>query len=133
MKVGEACKVISVILFILDFIGAMAWGGSTGSIMLFLYLALAGFIFCLLIYTLGEIAEQLGKASDNTYEIARLLKKLTLSDSKTQHPSPARPAVSSFHVQTPIKREEDGSWICRKCSTRNESTAQFCKDCGTYR
>ncbi len=131
MKAGEACKVISVILFILDFIGAIAWGGSTGSFMLFLYLALGGFLFCLLLYTLGEIAEQLGNVNDNTYEIARMLRKITLPDSKL---SPARTgALSSYAQSAPIKKEADGSWICKKCSTRNESTAQFCKDCGTYR
>ena len=133
MKVGETCKVTAVVLFILDFIGSIVWGVATESFLVFLSCIFGGFLFCLLLYTLGEIAEHLNAVNDNTCEIARLLKKLTLSDSRTQHPSPARPAVSSFHVQTPIKREEDGSWICRKCSTRNESTAQFCKDCGTYR
>lgn len=132
MKVGEACKVISVILFILDFIGAMAWGGSTGSFMLFLYLALAGFIFCLLIYTLGEIAEQLGKVNYNTSRIAGTLSHLASIEQKTSGNSTPSPHVQPT-VKRPVKREEDGSWICRKCSTRNESTAQFCKDCGTYR
>ena len=27
----------------------------------------------------------------------------------------------------------DGSWICKKCETKNPPNAAFCKDCGTYK
>lgn len=79
MNVGTVCKGTSVLLFVLDFIGSIVLGNTFGDLdfnwSVFLYGIIVGFIFCLLIYALGEIINQLEISNNNSYELYLLLKK----------------------------------------------------------
>ena len=133
MEVGKLCKSTSIILFILDFIGSIVLGNELGGYYfdwaIFLYSVIGGFIFCLLIYALGEIIDQLKCSNDNTYELYQLLKKIAPEEEKKTEPKKSYLTSSAPTVQ----KTADGGWICKKCNTKNESNAQFCKDCGTYK
>lgn len=90
MEVGTVCKGTSIILFILDFIGSIVLGNELGGYdfnwIVFLYGVIAGFIFCLLIYALGEIIDQLECSNSNTYELYQLLKKIAPEEEKKTEP-----------------------------------------------
>ena len=133
MEVGKVCKGTSIVLFILDFIGSIVLGNELGGYdfnwVVFLYGVIAGFIFCLLIYALGEIIDQLECSNSNTYELYQLLKKMAPEEEKKTEPK-----KSYLTPSTPtVKKTADGGWVCKKCGTKNDSSAQFCKDCGTYK
>ena len=133
MEVGKVCKGTSIVLFILDFIGSIVLGNELGGYdfnwIVFLYGVIAGFIFCLLIYALGEIIDQLECSNSNTYELYQLLKKMAPEEEKKTEPQ-----KSYLTSSTPtVKKTADGGWVCKKCGTKNDSSAQFCKDCGTYK
>ena len=128
MEVGKVCKGTSIILFILDFIGSIVLGYKFNWVV-FLYGVFAGFIFCLLIYALGEIIDQLECSNGNTYELYQLLKKIAPEEEKKTEPK-----KSYLTPSTPtVEKTADGGWICKKCGTKNDGSAQFCKDCGTYK
>lgn len=140
MGVGKVCKGTSIVLFGLDFIGAIALGNTFAipgdysfsdpsfNWTVFLYGVIAGFIFCLLIYALGEIIDQLECSNNNTYKLYQLLNKIVPKEEK------AEPLKSYLTPSAPtVKKTADGGWICKKCNTKNGSSARFCKDCGTYK
>ena len=98
MGIGKVCKGTSIVLFILDFIGSIVLG-NTFSIpgdysfsdpsfnwTIFLCGVITGFIFCLLIYALGEIIDQLVYSNSYTYELYQLLKKTAPEEEKKTEP-----------------------------------------------
>lgn len=135
MKVGKVCKGTSIVLFILDFIGSISLGNTFAfsrhsfNWNVFLYGVIAGFIFCLLIYALGEIIDQLECSNSNTCELYQLLAKdVPQAKKKTEtNKSYFKSSAST------IRKTADGDWLCEKCNTMNDSTAQFCKGCGQYK
>ena len=141
MEVGKVCKGTSIVLFILDFIGSIVLGNTFAipgrysfsdpsfNWTIFFYGVIAGFIFCLLIYALGEIIDQLECLNGNTYELYQLLKKVALKEEKKTEPKKSYLTPSA----PTAKKTADGSWVCKKCDTNNDSSAQFCKNCGTYK
>ena len=133
MQVGKVCKGTSIVLFILDFIGSIVLGNELGGYdfnwVVFLYGVIAGFIFCLLIYALGEVIDQLECSNSNTYALYQLLKKIAPEEEKKTEPKKSYLTSSTPTVQ----KTADGGWVCKKCNTKNDSGAQFCKDCGTYK
>ena len=141
MVVGKVCKGTSIVLFILDFIGSIVLGNTFAipdeysfsdpsfNWTIFLYGVIAGFIFCLLIYALGEIIDQLECSNNNLYELYQLLKK-TAPEAEKKTETPKSYLTSSAPI---VQKTADGGWICKKCNTKNDSNAQFCKDCGTYK
>ena len=68
MQTGKVCKISAVVLFVLDFIGSMELGDEFG-FTVFLYGIIAGFIFCISLYALGEIVEKLVEIAENTTPI----------------------------------------------------------------
>ena len=68
MEVGKICKTSAIILFVLDVIGAISLGEDLG-FTFFLYGIIAGFIFCISLYALGEIVERLTEIAQNTTPI----------------------------------------------------------------
>ena len=133
MKVGKVCKGTSIVLFILDLIGSIVLGNELGghdfNWVIFLYGIIAGFIFCLAIYALGEIIDQLECSNGNTYELYQLLKKIVPKEEKKTEP----PKSYLSSPAPTVKQRADGGWICKKCSTKNDSSAQFCKNCAAYK
>ncbi|MCI5892459.1 MAG: hypothetical protein MRZ66_03540 [Clostridiales bacterium] len=141
MKFGRVCKDISVVLFILDFIGSIILGNTFAiqgkhsfsdpsfNWAIFLYGVIAGFIFCLLIYALGEIIEQLECSNSNTYELYQLLKKIAPEE---ENKTETKKSYLTSSAPT-VEKTADGGWICKKCNTKNDGNAQFCKGCGTYK
>lgn len=141
MGIGKVCKGTSIVLFILDFIGSIVLG-NTFSIpgdysfsdpsfnwTIFLCGVITGFIFCLLIYALGEIIDQLVYSNSNTYELYQLLKKTVPEEEKKTEPQKSYLTSSA----PTVRKTSDGGWVCKKCNTKNDSNTQFCKDCGTYK
>ncbi len=141
MEIGRICKRTAIVLFILDFIGSIVLGNTFGTPgeysfqdpsfnwAIFLYSIIIGFVFCLLIYALGEIIDQLECSNNNTYALYQLLKKIVpdedkKSEQKQPHLKSSAPAV---------KKTADGEWICSKCGEKNDINAQFCRACGQYK
>ena len=122
MEVGALCKGTSIVLFILDFIGSIVLGNELGGYdfnwTIFLYGIIVGFVFCLLIYALGEIIDQLECSNSNTYELYKLLEKIKQKEDKPESPK----ASSSYSTPT-VKKAADGDWICKKCGTKNDMNA----------
>ena len=83
----------------------------------------------MLIYALGEIIDQLECSNNNIYELYQLLKK-TAPEAEKKTETPKSYLTSSAPI---VQKTADGCWICKKCNTKNDSNAQFCKDCGTYK
>lgn len=84
--------------------------------------SLISWISSFTLYGFGEIIDQL-KCSNEWLE------KIAPGQEKT-----TEPRKSYYTSSTPtVKRTANGGWICKKCNTENSSTAQFCKDCGTYK
>ena len=90
---------------------------------------LASWASSFVLYGLGEIINQLEYSNSNTYNLYQLLKKIAPKDEKKIEPQKSNLTSSAPTVQ---KTATDG-WVCKKCSAKNDSCAQFCKDCGTYK
>ena len=136
MKVSSVCKTTAGGLFILGFLSAISTAKDLGEFFdgefswgIFFFIALSTFVFCLLIYAIGEIVEKLHTANNNTYAIYNLLQKT--ADNGTAN------AASQKSVYTPTassaQKPVNSSWVCKHCSARNDATALFCKNCGTYK
>lgn len=123
MNVGKVCKTTSIVLFILDCIVAIFYF----DIFIFICAVAVGFVSCLLLYAIGEIIEQLVISNSSANELYELLKKTIPKDDNKKPKSYF--ASSAPSAQTNV----DHGWICRNCNTKNDSNAQFCKDCGTYK
>lgn len=120
--IGSVCKVSAIILCVLALLFSLFSGMTFGGILVTM---LSAFLYGLLLYAVGEIAEQLTFSNQNTYELYHLLKRLVPPEEKdTSHPIPPAPNV---------KRTADGGWICKKCDTINDGNKSFCRDCGTYK
>ena len=139
MQVGKVCKTTAVVLFVLavaaslvidialEGCSAIFFGGSAGA-----------FIYCLLIYAIGEIIDQLkysNELSDGIYELLR--KKESKEGSASTTPSKSY-SISSYPtvadtVSNLVNNTNKTGWRCSKCQTLNDSHAQFCKDCGEYK
>lgn len=140
MEIGKVCKVTSIVLLVLDFIGSIVLGNTFAlpgkysfsdpsfNWAIFLCGVIAGFIFCLLIYALGEIIDQLECSNNNTYQLHQLLRRLTVEKNKAE-PQKSYPTTST----PPAKKISYDGWICKECNTKNSSTAQFCRNCGKYK
>ena len=133
MEVGKVCKGTSIILFILDFIGSIVLGNELGRYDfnwgVFFYGIVVGFIFCLLIYAIGEIIDQFERLNTNTYNLYHLLKKIAPKEEKKTEPKKSYFSSSATNVQ----KTADGGWICKKCGSKNGSTDRFCMGCGAYK
>lgn len=122
--VAKTCKVSSVILFILSFIGGIILAKDEFGDFLFssfLYIIIGAFFFCLILFAVGEIIAQLEISNATTYAIYE--KGLELKKGKMLEGSQTSPTVSKV---------EDG-WICNKCKMKNATGSMVCKDCGQYR
>lgn len=84
MNVGKICKVTSIVLFILDFLGSVSLGNALGGYdfnwSVFLYGILGGFILCLLIFALGEIIDRLECISELLYDLLKDMRTRTSVD-----------------------------------------------------
>ncbi len=84
------------------------------------------------LYGYGEMLTQLQISTDHTYEIYKMLKaqestgKENTSQEKTSQ-------TDSKNSPRPVLRKTSGDWVCANCGTKNDSSAQFCKDCGEYK
>ena len=138
MEVGKVCKGTSIVLFIFDFIGSVILGNKFAvreyysrsfNWTVFFYGVIIGFIFCLLIYALGEIIDQLEYSNSNTYELCQLLRKTVPKEENKNETK-----KSYFIPPAPtVQKTANGRWVCKECNTDNDSSALFCKNCGEYR
>ena len=130
MKVGKVCKGTSIVLFILDFIGSIVLGNTFAipgdysfsdpsfNWTIFLYSVIAGFIFCLLIYALAEIIDQLEYSNSNSRKLYDLLKD---KDIKT----PVYISQPTKKTKEPQKSEH--KWLCNSCEKlRDQSPCPYC-------
>ena len=91
---------------------------------------LVSWLFSFILYGFGELIENYEIVSYNTYEILKLLTKIAVKEEK----EPVKETKTSYFSSIPtVKKAPVGGWVCKKCGTENISTAQFCKDCGSYK
>ena len=91
--------------------------------------ALICWISSFTLYGFGEIIEQLQFSNRNMNVLYQFLKQLLPDNEKKTEKK--KSYLSS--PETPIKKNTDSGWNCKKCGTNNDSNTQFCKDCGTYK
>lgn len=65
MQIGKVCKISSVILFLLVLVGSIILCENFG-LSFFIYGIVLGFIFCMLLYVMGEIVDKLTEIAENT-------------------------------------------------------------------
>lgn len=129
---SSICKFTSVSVFILCFIASIVLGNKLGedgfNWMLFLYVNISSWLFCVVLYALGEIVNQLQISNSNMKEVYYLLNKKSSKEVvKENNKSYPAPPVST------IKNVSKSDWICSKCGTKNSYNTAFCKDCGQYK
>jgi len=125
MSIGSICKKTAVVLFVLDIIVTIFLTIASGNLLILIFGVFGGFIPCLLIYAVGEIIDILEEINENTNEIFSYLKK---NDQKDE----VKKESGTTYFSAPVKTA-DGGWICKKCGTKNDSSSQYCKDCGEYK
>ena len=128
MSIGSICKKTAVILFILDVLISLYLGIGLGNLLIILFGIFGAFVFCLLIYGVGEIIDILEEINENTSGIFAYIKK-NVPENKGKE---MKKESSATYFSAPVKTA-DGGWICKKCGTKNESSTQYCKDCGEYK
>lgn len=108
MKVGKVCKATSIVLFILSVVGSILLAKEIGygsfSWGLLVSVIAISFIFCLVLYALGEIVEWLEGVTSNTYEILQTLKK-----TESQSPVASSASKSSPGSSTPSRQQNNSS------------------------
>lgn len=123
MKIGKICKGAAVMLFLLEFIGSVVLGNELGvydfNWIVFLYGVACGFVFCLGIYALGEIINQLEYSNSNAEKLYDLLNSADIKRGKNAS-------------QTAENREKTQGtthkWLCNYCGNLTDKTP--CAHCG---
>ena len=133
MQVGNVCKVSAIIVFSLDFIGSIIIAAKTENFMFFLIGFLSSFLFCLVLYALGEIVDQLEISNNNTYQLYKMLKSKEAKDSAPASPSQTSTPSSAPARSVLLSNTGKDSWVCRSCGTRNSNTDMSCRECGKYK
>ncbi len=119
--VALICKAAAIILFVLVFMFIIILGSASdvnynsGSSIPVL---ISAFLFCLLIFALGEIIELLDHIRANTYE---------LSDMKMREKWDEKRGIS------PLNKSSERDWRCTECGAKNSEQLIQCKSCGKYR
>lgn len=135
VTVGKVCKVSAIVMFILDFIGSITLGRSLGyydfNWGIFFSGIVVGFIFCMLIYAIGEIIDCLDNINTETLLMRKALEKLSNEDNDNENQSTDTKRHSIFESTTSI--DLSGTWTCEKCGSHNPSTSRVCKGCGEYK
>ncbi len=110
---GSVMKSIALVLFVLVIIVSI--------IMMVQFTFFAGlkvlvsaFVSCLLLYGVGQIAENTANTSAYTEMIYRLLAE--------------KAEAEELNDPKPIKKE--GDWVCKTCGVGNPKYSQACKHCG---
>ena len=119
--VAIICKVTSIIYFIFVFMTLII--SNFDSELIYnsgspLTVLASTFIFCLIIFGIGEIIEILDDI--NTYTNK-------LSDTKM------RERWEKDKGKMQINTSSDGNWTCTECGVENKTQSIQCKDCGNYR
>lgn len=141
--VGKICKGTSIILFILAFIGSISLAdqitinGDFNWTIFFCGLIIS-FLFCLQIYAMGEIIDQLECSNSNTYELYQLIDKsyrdkFSSKKSDFKNDIVNKSYSNPYPTNSTIGKNANGGWTCKKCNSQNNELAQFCKDCGAYK
>lgn len=119
--VSKVCKISSIIVGILCFIGGIvlgkALGGRDFNFVSMIATWVGSFLFCLFLYAVGELIDLLVAANNNLIVLAEQQEELT---SHSCAPS-ASPAPAS------------GDWVCKKSGAHNKADHRFCKECDTYK
>lgn len=130
---GTVCKATAIILLILDFIGSVTLGNIFGKYdfnwEVFFYGVITGFVFCLLIYAVGEIIAQLEKCNDNSKKIIELLKSENICKpaAKIQIAETHAPIGNNSIAENAVKPNVGHKWLCNSCGKlRDKSPCPYC-------
>lgn len=161
-KVGQICIVSSIIIFILAFLGSFTFCKNTyGELNLALasVVWIGSFIFCLLLFAVGEIINLLDGIENNTYKTKsdiNEIKKHYLQIESSENNKIKENELTTFQSQNnvlnarqtlytgetlkidsenmPIRngndtRVSDGMLVCPKCKTEQRNTRTKCWNC----
>ena len=121
---SKVCKVTAIVFFVLSVIAAVIQLISyTLGWYSFFYTIIAGFVFSLFFYAIGEIIEQLEVSNSNTYELYQLIKNA--EQKKENNITASAPPAPKLNY--------DAEWECKNCGTKNAKDARFCRNCGEHR
>lgn len=132
---GTAYKNISVGIFILGFFGSVYLGQTIGygfEWIPFLTGVVSTFIFCMQIYAIGEIIDQLECSNNNTQALCRLLKRLSPEEKKPiqKKAMPTAKNTAETEKDTVNEMSELVGWACQSCGAINDLEAKYCSECG---
>ena len=88
-------------------------------------------------YGFGQLIETTEENNQYLAQISRQLSKPNTDAAASSSDSTPRaytPSYSNSNASlSHVTRVSGDGWVCKKCGTRNSSSADYCKDCGTYR
>lgn len=125
--VSKVCKISSIIVGILCFIGGIVigkvFGGRDFDFVSMITVWVSSFLFCLFLYAIGELIDLLVAANNNLIVLAEQQEELaSRSSAPTAPTSPsASPAPAS------------GDWVCKKAARAIRPTTDSARSCDTYK
>jgi len=72
----DVCIITAMMIFMLSLVGGVMLGSEMGSFIVTLYVAISSFLFCMLIFVVGEIINQLAIANYNTNSLKQQNEKI---------------------------------------------------------
>ena len=142
---GSKIKVLAWILFIVGIISTLVcalvfgrtvdrWGDTKFNFGLFIAIlaggVLSSFISSLFLYAFGDIADNIQHIAKSTEETARAVQAATKAKVIEQ---PSMPSSNPKPFYSNSNATLGDRWVCKKCGTKNDKSAMYCKDCGEYK
>ena len=126
---SSLCKVSATILLIIEIIAGIVIAVEAESFATFLYIAIAGFLFFLFLYGIGEIVDQLQTTNENLCHMYDLIKE----SHKQVENNTSKEKAPINNTAVPGTMDRTNTWRCKKCGSLNNGNSISCIDCGEYK
>lgn len=126
-SVARVCKgaaiIIGIILFIMGIVVGKSDAFDDFSWRTAFMIWTSGFLFCLLLFTLGEITEKLSSAND-------YLQRLYENENRKDAPQRSTGAAITHPQKVNEVRNIKDTWKCKHCGAHNDNSTRICRTCG---
>ncbi len=100
--------------------------------------SLVSWVSSFTLYGFGVLVENSETSATNMCAISKMIQNSsfneTSTDAKETKETPKSYYTAANKTYAAVnKTYTAGSWVCKKCGSKNEAKSQFCKDCGQYR
>ena len=131
--IGIICSLICAVVF-----GRTApdrWGDTKFNFLSFILIlaggGLSSFVSSLFLYAFGDITENIQSIAFSAAEAASAAK--AAAKAAEQASAPGTPVSGPKPVYSNRNARLGDDWVCKKCGTKNDKSALFCRDCGEYK